>query len=51
LKPWIIETTTTTAVTPMIIPRSVRNERSLCARMAASASFKVSAKLMALLLR
>src|ERR1043165_1294480 len=32
----------TTAATPMIMPSSVSTERSLCAHMAASASFNVS---------
>src|SRR5205085_1473077 len=36
----------TTAATPMIIPRSVRAERSLCAQMAAAASFNVSINFM-----
>src|SRR5215211_4433655 len=36
------ETTTTTAVTPIIMPSSVSTERSLCAQMAESASFNVS---------
>src|SRR2546423_11372635 len=38
----------TTAATPMIIPRSVRAERSLCAQMAAAASFNVSMNFMVL---
>jgi hypothetical protein len=32
------------AITPMIIPRRVRKERSLCAHIADKASFKVSVK-------
>ena len=36
----------TTAATPMIMPKSVSAERSLCARMAASASFNVSMNFM-----
>jgi hypothetical protein len=40
------ETTTTTAATPMIIPKSVSAERSLCAQMAAAASFNVSMNFM-----
>src|SRR5205823_5554821 len=36
----------TTAATPMIMPRSVSTERSLCAQMAATASFNVSMNFM-----
>src|ERR671928_71149 len=40
------ETTMTTAATPIIIPKSVSAERSLCAQMAAAASFSVSMNFM-----
>src|SRR5918993_2720102 len=46
LKPWISDTTTTTAATPIIIPNSVSAERNLCAQMAATASFNVSMNFM-----
>src|SRR6185503_8756300 len=42
LKPWMSETTVTNAVTPTIIPKRVRAERSLCAQIAARATFKIS---------
>src|ERR1051326_613465 len=42
LKPWMSETTVTTAVTPTIIPSSVSAERSLCAQIAAAATFRIS---------
>src|SRR6476659_8748867 len=44
LKPCRTENTTIKAMTPMIIPKRVRNDRSLCAQMADIASFRVSAK-------
>src|SRR5262249_38572258 len=39
LKPSISDTTTITVATPKITPSKVRNERSLCAQMASTASF------------
>src|SRR5262249_33167163 len=44
-RPLMIETTETTVITPMMTPRSVRNDRSLCRRSAATATAKRSAKL------
>src|SRR6185369_1140601 len=43
------ETTTTKAVTPTIMPSSVSAERSLCAQIADTASFRVSINFTALL--
>src|SRR5829696_401044 len=42
------DTTTTKAVTPTIMPSSVNAERSLCAQIAATASFRVSMNFTAL---
>src|ERR1043166_6486377 len=42
LNPWMSETTTTKAVTPTIMPSKVSAERSLCAQIAATASFRVT---------
>src|ERR1700748_3748246 len=44
LKPWISDTTVTTAITPMMMPSVVRKLRSLCARIAYSAERAASAK-------
>src|SRR4030095_12516596 len=43
-KPWTMETTATTAATPMMIPRVVRMERIRLARSAAMAMRKFSRK-------
>src|SRR6266496_5585560 len=51
LNPWISETTTTKAVTPMIMPKRVNAERSLCAQIAAIASLRVSTNFTVALLR
>src|SRR5215510_3400388 len=42
LNPSISETTVTNAVTPTIMPSKVSAERSLCAQMAATATFRIS---------
>ncbi len=42
LKPWTNETTVTKAVTPTIIPSRVSADLSLCAQIAATATFRIS---------
>src|SRR5262249_40636181 len=51
LSPLITETTATTVMTPMITPRSVRNERSLLRRSAWNETWKSSDKLTSALVR